>query len=123
MLASAAQTWRVHRKLLNPTFNVALLRSYMTVFNAEADTLVERLLRTEAGRARPFNVYDYMWTHSRWTPFVVRTYMYTEPYSNLGVTLKSGTHLKSVCFAICRHHTGDAPQRAREREPGLFRGR
>ncbi|XP_038121096.1 cytochrome P450 4c21 [Culex quinquefasciatus] len=43
LLAARYQTWKVHRKTLNSTFNTRILDSFMPIFNSCAGRLIDRL--------------------------------------------------------------------------------
>uniref|UniRef100_A0A1B0GJT8 Cytochrome n=1 Tax=Lutzomyia longipalpis TaxID=7200 RepID=A0A1B0GJT8_LUTLO len=53
-----AETWKDHRKFLNPCFSLKILQSYMPIFNTEVKTLIGRLGQ-RIGKGS-FDMYDYM---------------------------------------------------------------
>lgn len=53
-----ADKWKEHRRLINPTFNRHVLKSYIPIFNAETNTLT-KLLGKELNKG-PFDIYKYM---------------------------------------------------------------
>ncbi|XP_049278494.1 cytochrome P450 4C1-like isoform X2 [Anopheles funestus] len=53
-----AHKWRVHRKLIQPTFNQSILRSFIPVFEKKAETLVLRLSEL-AEKDQPFDIYRF----------------------------------------------------------------
>ncbi|GAB0086096.1 Cytochrome P450 [Sergentomyia squamirostris] len=53
-----ADTWKEHRKYLNPTFSLKILQSYMQIFNKETNTLTDRLKQYTGKPA--FDIYELM---------------------------------------------------------------
>ncbi|XP_059621809.1 uncharacterized protein LOC132265248 [Phlebotomus argentipes] len=51
--------WKVHRKLLNPTFSLKILQTYMPIFNKEVKVLVSRLQEL-CNKPNPTDIYNYM---------------------------------------------------------------
>lgn len=51
-------TWRVHRKLILPTFNMRILETFMEVFTRQSDILIKEL-EVELG-GNGFDVFDYV---------------------------------------------------------------
>lgn len=50
--------WKEHRRLINPTFNRHVLKSYIPIFNAETNTLA-KLVGQELGKGS-FDIYKYI---------------------------------------------------------------
>nr|QYA71975.1 cytochrome P450 [Anoplophora glabripennis] len=57
LLISKGEKWRTHRKMIAPTFHSSILKSFMPVFNKNANTLLESLKKEEG---KEFDVHDYM---------------------------------------------------------------
>nr|WCC58132.1 cytochrome P450 [Pharsalia antennata] len=57
LLISKGEKWRTHRKMIAPTFHSSILKSFMPVFNKNANNLLESLKKEEG---RVFDVHDYM---------------------------------------------------------------
>ncbi|KAJ8947560.1 hypothetical protein NQ318_005040 [Aromia moschata] len=57
LLISKGEKWRSHRKMIAPTFHSSILKSFMPVFNKNANNLIESF-KKESGKA--FDVHDYM---------------------------------------------------------------
>ena len=55
----SAALWKVHRKLLNPSFSPKILQSFLPIFNEKAITLTH-LLETEVSAKSVFDVYPYL---------------------------------------------------------------
>lgn len=53
-----AEKWSEHRRLINPTFNRQVLKSYIPIFNKETNTLTDLLAKEVDGGA--FDIYEYM---------------------------------------------------------------
>lgn len=51
-----AETWKTHRKLLNPSFNLKILKSFIPIFNEKTLMLAEKMDQM-AGK-EPFFFYD-----------------------------------------------------------------
>lgn len=51
------QKWRVHRKLIAPTFHLNVLKSFIDLFNANSRAVVEKM-RKEGDKE--FDCHDYM---------------------------------------------------------------
>ena len=58
LLISKGEKWRTHRKMIAPTFHQSILKTFMPVFNKNANDLVE-LLRSEV-LGKICDVHDYM---------------------------------------------------------------
>lgn len=43
LLCNGGETWKMHRKLINPSFHVKILQSFLPVFNSKAKILVQCL--------------------------------------------------------------------------------
>lgn len=54
-----AEKWKVHRRLINPTFNRNVLKSYIPIFNRETN-LLTKLLDKEVECGGAFDIYKYM---------------------------------------------------------------
>lgn len=54
-----ASLWKVHRKLLNPSFSPKILQSFIPIFNEKAITLA-KLLDKEVTAGSVFDVYPYL---------------------------------------------------------------
>ncbi|KAG8040378.1 hypothetical protein G9C98_000949 [Cotesia typhae] len=57
LLISTGQKWRVHRKLIAPTFHLNVLKSFIDLFNANSRAVVEKM-RKEG--SKEFDCHDYM---------------------------------------------------------------
>ncbi|KAK0087453.1 hypothetical protein PV325_000952 [Microctonus aethiopoides] len=57
LLISTGQKWRVHRKLIAPTFHLNVLKSFIDLFNANSRAVVEKM-RKEGDKE--FDCHDYM---------------------------------------------------------------
>ncbi|XP_057341119.1 cytochrome P450 4g15 [Microplitis mediator] len=57
LLISTGQKWRVHRKLIAPTFHLNVLKSFIDLFNANSRAVVEKM-RKEG--TKEFDCHDYM---------------------------------------------------------------
>ncbi|KAJ8947562.1 hypothetical protein NQ318_005042 [Aromia moschata] len=57
LLISKGEKWRSHRKMIAPTFHSSILKSFMPVFNKNANNLIDSF-KKEYGKA--FDVHDYM---------------------------------------------------------------
>ncbi|GAB0099521.1 hypothetical protein DMENIID0001_153930 [Sergentomyia squamirostris] len=57
LLTLRGHQWKVHRKLLNPTFNLKTLQSYMPIFNNQINVLVSRL--SGVNSAISTDIHDY----------------------------------------------------------------
>lgn len=55
---TAAREWKPIRKMLNPAFNMKILQSFIPIFNAKTNILLENLSKETNGRM--FNVLTYM---------------------------------------------------------------
>ncbi|KAJ8947558.1 hypothetical protein NQ318_005038, partial [Aromia moschata] len=53
----SGEKWKSHRKMISPTFHSSILKTFMPVFNKNANRLVERF-KKELGKS--FDVHDYM---------------------------------------------------------------
>lgn len=53
-----AEKWKNHRRMINPTFNRHVLKSYIPIFNKETNTLTE-LISNEIGKSA-FDIYKFM---------------------------------------------------------------
>lgn len=53
-----ADKWKEHRRMINPTFNRQVLKSYVPIFNKETNTLA-KLLANEIAKGA-FDIYKYM---------------------------------------------------------------
>ncbi|XP_059621811.1 cytochrome P450 4c21-like [Phlebotomus argentipes] len=58
LLTLNGQTWKNHRKNLNPCFNVKILQSYMPIFNEKAGIMMKNL--TARLHKGPFDFYEFM---------------------------------------------------------------
>lgn len=58
ILLISVETWKEHRKYLNPTFSLKILQSYMPIFNKESHTLTNRL--KDFIRKPAFDIYRFM---------------------------------------------------------------
>ncbi|XP_035442277.2 cytochrome P450 4C1-like [Spodoptera frugiperda] len=58
LLISDVPTWKIHRKLLNPAFNLHVLNTFLNVMNVEARNLVSRL-KPIAGQG-PVNIKEFL---------------------------------------------------------------
>lgn len=57
-LRISARIWRMHRKVIGPTFNLKILESFVEVFATQAKILVERLRSNVDGQE--FEVSNYL---------------------------------------------------------------
>ncbi|GAB0100690.1 hypothetical protein DMENIID0001_167720 [Sergentomyia squamirostris] len=57
ILSLPGPQWKVHRKLINPTFNLKTLQSYMPIFNNQVNVLVSRLNGVNSRLST--DIYDY----------------------------------------------------------------
>ncbi|XP_014207606.1 cytochrome P450 4g15 isoform X1 [Copidosoma floridanum] len=57
LLISTGQKWRAHRKLIAPTFHLNVLKSFIDLFNANSNAVVEKM-RKEDGKE--FDCHEYM---------------------------------------------------------------
>lgn len=57
LLISTGDTWRTHRKIIAPTFHLNVLKSFLSLFNANSRAVVEKM-RKENGKE--FDCHDYM---------------------------------------------------------------
>lgn len=53
-----AEKWKEHRRMINPTFNRQVLKSYIPIFNKETNTLTN-LLEKQLDKGA-FDIYKYM---------------------------------------------------------------
>lgn len=58
LLISKGEKWRSHRKMIAPTFHQSILKTFMPVFNKNADELVEILRKEVVGKI--CDIHDYM---------------------------------------------------------------
>ncbi|GAB0095727.1 Cytochrome P450 [Sergentomyia squamirostris] len=58
LLSLPVETWKNHRKYLNPTFSLKMLQSFISIFNKEARTLTNRL--NELLGKPAFDIYRFM---------------------------------------------------------------
>lgn len=56
---NAVDKWRVHRRMINPLFNVNLIKQFFPVFNEENEILIKNL-KKEVGKTQMFNLMDYI---------------------------------------------------------------
>uniref|UniRef100_A0A1B0DNC0 Cytochrome P450 n=1 Tax=Phlebotomus papatasi TaxID=29031 RepID=A0A1B0DNC0_PHLPP len=59
LVALPESEWKVHRKLLNPTFSLKILQTYMPIFNKEVKVLVSRL-KELTNKKDATDIYTYM---------------------------------------------------------------
>ncbi|XP_055542610.1 cytochrome P450 4c21-like [Wyeomyia smithii] len=59
LLAARYETWKVHRKTLNSTFNIRILHSFIPIFNDCAKRLIDRLSR-QAESGKTCNILEYI---------------------------------------------------------------
>lgn len=53
--------WKVHRKILNSTFNARILESFVPIFNDSSRRLIKRLSRyAQPGTEGPCNILEYI---------------------------------------------------------------
>ncbi|KAJ8922743.1 hypothetical protein NQ315_007778 [Exocentrus adspersus] len=57
LLISKGEKWRTHRKMIAPTFHSSILKSFIPVFNKNANNLLENLKKEEG---KVFDCHDYM---------------------------------------------------------------
>lgn len=57
LLISTGEKWKLHRKLIAPTFHMNILKSFVGIFNENSQRVVQRL-REEVGKE--FDVHDHM---------------------------------------------------------------
>ena len=57
LLTSTGHTWKLHRKLIAPTFHLDVLKSFVPIFNTNSNVVVQNL-RQENGQT--FDVHGYM---------------------------------------------------------------
>ncbi|KAL1509300.1 hypothetical protein ABEB36_004062 [Hypothenemus hampei] len=57
LLISKGEKWRTHRKMIAPTFHSAILKSFMPIFNKNAENLIQQL---ELVKGNILDVHDYM---------------------------------------------------------------
>ncbi|XP_046735164.1 cytochrome P450 4C1-like [Diprion similis] len=58
LFTAPAEIWRVHRKLIGPTFNLKILESFVAVFAAQSNVMVKKM-EAELNGAE-FPVFDYL---------------------------------------------------------------
>lgn len=51
--------WQVHRRRLNPAFNIIQLKQLLPIFNEKSQNLV-RNLQIEVGKTQPFDIFKYI---------------------------------------------------------------
>lgn len=51
--------WKVHRRLINPAFNINLLKQFLPIFYEKSLTLINNL-QIEVGKTQPFDLWNYM---------------------------------------------------------------
>ncbi|XP_069704237.1 cytochrome P450 4C1-like isoform X2 [Periplaneta americana] len=59
LLSSTGEKWRVHRKIITPTFHFKILEKYLDVFNKNGQILVERLA-SHASDQEEFDISSYI---------------------------------------------------------------
>ncbi|KAF2894180.1 hypothetical protein ILUMI_11993, partial [Ignelater luminosus] len=57
LLISTGEKWRVHRKLIAPTFHLNVLKGFIDLFNANSRATVEKMKKEEGNT---FDCHDYM---------------------------------------------------------------
>lgn len=57
ILSPLEKVWKPHRKLLNPTFNLRILQSFIPIFNEKSNLLVNKI-QDEIGK-EPFDIMEY----------------------------------------------------------------
>lgn len=58
LLSAKYDTWKVHRKLLNPTFNTRILNSFIPIFNDCADKMIESI-HEHAAPGKVLNILEF----------------------------------------------------------------
>ncbi|XP_043285788.1 uncharacterized protein [Venturia canescens] len=58
ILTASADKWRIHRKLIAPTFNVKILETFVEVFARQSEVMVEQMSKELGGG--DFNVFAYV---------------------------------------------------------------
>lgn len=58
LLTLKGQTWKNHRKFLNPCFSPRILQSYMPIFNEQSAIMMKNLQPQVGGDS--FNFYEFM---------------------------------------------------------------
>lgn len=59
LLTLKGQTWKNHRKFLNPCFSLKILQSYMPIFNEQSCVMMDNMA-AKAKSKESFNFYEYM---------------------------------------------------------------
>ncbi|XP_055691226.1 cytochrome P450 4c21-like [Lutzomyia longipalpis] len=61
-LFNSGDKWRIHRKLINPTFNSTIIQTFLPIFNKEIKVLVSQFenLCNEGNQENPMDIYPYM---------------------------------------------------------------
>lgn len=106
-----AEKWKVHRRLINPTFNRNVLKSYIPIFNRETN-LLAKLLEKEL-ESGAFDVYKYM---DRCTlDTICRKFV-------RGGNLFAFRYSFNTDFFTCRNHHGNGDACAEEPKWRLLAG-
>ncbi|XP_055679623.1 probable cytochrome P450 313b1 [Lutzomyia longipalpis] len=99
LVALPEPEWKFHRKLLNPTFSLKILQTYMPIFNKEVKILVSRFEEI-CNRTKPTDIYNYM--DALTLDVVCQTTMGTEMHiqKNQNIEyLEAGNNLLSIISA------------------------
>ena len=58
LMTLKGDTWKAHRKFLNPCFSLKILQSYLPIFNEQSEIMMKNMA-SKVG-AGSFNFYEYM---------------------------------------------------------------
>ncbi|XP_055377881.1 probable cytochrome P450 313a4 [Condylostylus longicornis] len=56
LFSSEVPTWNKHRKLIEPAFHINILKSFLPIFNEQADILVKKLKQYSGNDMKEFNI-------------------------------------------------------------------
>ncbi len=55
--------WRIHRRVIKPTFNLRRLEKFLPIFNVQSKSLISKL-DNESDTGISFNLWTYVFSHS-----------------------------------------------------------
>lgn len=122
LMTLKGDTWKAHRKFLNPCFSPRILQSYMPIFNEQSVIMMKNLEeKCGTGHFNFYNSMDACTLDMICRKFRVNICPLTSSYPDFSTIFNANKHLTCIPMSIgYRNHTRHRDEYPERRKPGLF---